>query len=47
MAEIDYQTENRVAYITLNRPNKRNALNGEMVDSLKDAFEKANNDNGS
>ena len=30
--------ENRVAYITLNRPEKRNALNAQVVQDLKDLF---------
>ena len=38
---IEYTLDNRVGYITLNRPEKRNALNREMVDSLKSAFDQA------
>lgn len=38
---IDYTSQNRVGIITLNRPEKRNALNQEMVDGLNAAFEKA------
>jgi len=44
MAVIEYNTANRVATITLNRPEKRNALNQEMVNELKAAFTKAAND---
>lgn len=41
---VNYQCENRVAYIILNRPEKRNALNFEMVSALKDALNKAAED---
>lgn len=41
MALIDYSTKDRVGYITINRPEKRNALNQEMVDALSDSFSKA------
>jgi methylglutaconyl-CoA hydratase len=44
MAFIDYRTENRLCYITLNRPEKRNALNYEVVTELKNAFDRAEND---
>jgi methylglutaconyl-CoA hydratase len=46
MNTIRYQTENRIAYITLNRPDKRNALNAETVTELKDAFRLAKDDKG-
>jgi methylglutaconyl-CoA hydratase len=42
--KVLYEVSNRVAYITLNRPEKRNALNEEMVALLRDAFSKAEND---
>ncbi|MBC3538650.1 enoyl-CoA hydratase/isomerase family protein [Rufibacter sediminis] len=41
---IDYQCSNRVATITLNRPEKRNALNYQMVSELKQAFDTAEDD---
>ena len=44
MAFIQYETKDRVAYITLNRPEKRNALNYEVVTELKSAFEQAETD---
>lgn len=44
MALVDYQTADRIAYITLNRPGKRNALNDEMVKLLKKAFVQASVD---
>jgi len=33
--------ENRIAYITINRPDKRNALNSEVVSNLKQLFKEA------
>lgn len=41
---VNYKVENRVAYITLNRPEKRNALNPDLVISLSGAFSKAKQD---
>lgn len=46
MELINYKVENRVAYITLNRAEKRNALNEEMIQQLKQAVYKAEKDNG-
>lgn len=34
----------RVGYLVLNRPEKRNALNSEMISSMKDALEKLERD---
>lgn len=44
MGLVNYEVKNRVATITLNRPEKRNALNAEMVTELKEAFTKAEKD---
>ena len=44
MSLITYSVENRVGTITLNRPEKRNALNQEMVEALKETFTKAAED---
>jgi methylglutaconyl-CoA hydratase len=44
MKYITYNVENRVGYITLNRPEKRNALNHEFVTDLKRAFINAETD---
>jgi methylglutaconyl-CoA hydratase len=44
MSLILYSTKDRVGYITLNRPEKRNALSGELVSELKEAFAKAEAD---
>ena len=38
---IRYEVADRVAYITLDRPDKRNALNYTLVSELKEAFSKA------
>jgi methylglutaconyl-CoA hydratase len=38
MKYIEYAIKNRIGYITLNRPNKRNALNFDVVTELKEAF---------
>ena len=39
-----YEVEGSVARITLNRPKKRNALNEELIASVKDALGRANNE---
>ena len=44
MSYIKYRIADRIAYITLNRPEKRNALNDEMVSALKKAFQQAATD---
>lgn len=44
MSEIIYETENRIAAITLNRPEKRNALNDALINALKGALREANTD---
>lgn len=41
MSLVTYRVQNRVAHITLNRPEKRNALNHNMVTALKEAFDHA------
>ncbi len=41
---VNYRVEDRVGYITLNRPEKRNALSAEMVSHIKEAVTKAEND---
>ncbi|MCC5921880.1 MAG: enoyl-CoA hydratase/isomerase family protein [Cyclobacteriaceae bacterium] len=41
---ISYEVKDRIASITLNRPDKRNALNAEMVEQLYEAFERAEQD---
>lgn len=44
MTSILYQVEGPVARITLNRPDKRNALNPEVIASLKVALSQASED---
>ena len=45
MSEIAvYEIRKRVAYITINRPEKRNALNPELVTGLQNCFDLAAND---
>lgn len=44
MALIEYTSTNRIGYITLNRPEKRNALNQELVNELSKAFVQASSD---
>ncbi|MGB3617184.1 MAG: enoyl-CoA hydratase/isomerase family protein [Catalinimonas sp.] len=43
---VRYDLEGRTAYLTLNRPEKRNALNGEMVTALREALTRAEADAG-
>jgi methylglutaconyl-CoA hydratase len=38
MNYLQYKVENRIGFITLNRPEKRNALSHELVTELKQAF---------
>jgi methylglutaconyl-CoA hydratase len=44
MDSLLYQTTDRVAYLTLNRPDKRNALNAHLVAELKEGFYQADLD---
>lgn len=41
---VQYEVKDRVASITLDRPDKRNALNAEMVSALKKALTQAGED---
>lgn len=42
---VNYNCTERVCFITLNRPEKRNALNAQFVGELKEAFAHAEKDN--
>ncbi|HMQ00057.1 MAG TPA: enoyl-CoA hydratase-related protein [Cyclobacteriaceae bacterium] len=44
MSLVLYNTSNRIASITLNREEKRNALSPDLVQALKDAFDRAAKD---
>jgi len=44
MKYINYEVKDKIAFITLARADKRNALNFEVVNELKEAFKKAEND---
>lgn len=39
-----YSVENSVAHVTLNRPDKRNALNDELIEGVKSGLARANAD---
>ena len=40
---VTIEIKDRIAYITLDRSEKRNALNDEMVSALKSAFSRITN----
>jgi methylglutaconyl-CoA hydratase len=42
---IKYQKESNLGIITLNRPEKRNALHPDLVNQLKDKLKEIKNDN--
>jgi methylglutaconyl-CoA hydratase len=44
MSILDYEVRDRVGFITLNRPEKRNALNEELIHALGSVFDKAASD---
>lgn len=44
MQYLTYQVKNRIAYITLNRPEKRNAFNADLVSELIASFQRAEQD---
>jgi methylglutaconyl-CoA hydratase len=44
MELVLYEVKDRIGFITLNRPEKRNALSHELVGALKEAFKQAESD---
>lgn len=44
MNTAQYEVRDRIGFITLNRPDKRNALNEELVQDLTAAFDRASKD---
>jgi len=44
MSNVLYEVKDRVCFLTLNRPEKKNALNAAMVSDLKSQLTKAEND---
>jgi len=44
MQFITYKVQNRIAYIRLNRAEKRNSFSRQLVSELKEAFQNAQND---
>lgn len=44
MKFVMYNVLDRIAFITLNRPEKRNAMSNQLVSELKHAFQMADND---
>jgi methylglutaconyl-CoA hydratase len=45
MNMVEYEVRDRIGFITLNRPEKRNALNEDLIRSLGSAFDNAAIDN--
>lgn len=45
-SKVLYETSNGIAHITLNRPEKRNALDGELIAQLKQAIASSASDSG-
>jgi methylglutaconyl-CoA hydratase len=44
MDTVQYEVRDRIGFITLNRPEKRNALNEDLIKSLSATFDKAASD---
>ncbi len=44
MKLVDYSVKDRIGFITLNRPDKRNALSFELITELKNAIDQADKD---
>ena len=46
MALVEYEVRGRIATITMNRPEKLNAMNREMLEGLWEAFTNLRDDPG-
>lgn len=44
MSELLFEKQGEIAFLTLNRPEKRNALDDNLINSLKDALREADRD---
>lgn len=44
MSEILYEVQDNIAHVTLNRPEKRNALNEALINSLKEVLQQIDKD---
>ncbi len=44
MSEILYEVQDKIAHVTLNRPEKRNALNEALINSLKEVLQQIDRD---
>src|ERR1044071_387724 len=44
MNTVEYEVRDRIGFITLNRPDKRNALDEELIQNLSTTFDRASND---
>ena len=45
MSTVQYEVKDRIGFIILNRPEKKNALNEELIGELSEALSKASDDN--
>jgi enoyl-CoA hydratase len=41
---VEYTTRGRIAFVTLNRPERLNAINGDLIAGLRDSVALANRD---
>ena len=46
MSDVTYEKRERVAYVTLNRPERRNAINSAMAVELVETFMEIRSDDG-
>ena len=44
MKFVEYSVKDRIGFITINRPEKRNALNADLITELKNVFDRAEDD---